>query len=166
MHYAKLCRDAGILTSLDGGAVRINTMELLRLIDITIVSERIGEQLNLTEAAALDLLKEEGCKIDGVTLGERGLIWYDEMARVAVTPVLAVPAAKIVDTNGAGDMFHGAYIYSYLAHPDASWRAHLESARGALAHAIRSLGNEAHLPTGADIEAAIAHYQPSQSVPA
>ena len=31
--------------------------------------------------AALDLLKTKGCKIGGVTMGERGMLWYDENGR-------------------------------------------------------------------------------------
>jgi sugar/nucleoside kinase (ribokinase family) len=34
LHYAKLCREAGILTSLDGGGLRSNTHELLGFIDV------------------------------------------------------------------------------------------------------------------------------------
>src|SRR5690606_19663580 len=78
MHYAKLCRDAGIMTSLDGGALRDNTHELLQLINVAIVAERLCEQMNLSPEAMLDYLKERGCKIGGVTLGERGMVWYDE----------------------------------------------------------------------------------------
>src|SRR5207248_4571230 len=47
IHYAKLCRSAGILTSLDGGGVRANTHELLEHIDVAIVAERLCEQMNL-----------------------------------------------------------------------------------------------------------------------
>jgi sugar/nucleoside kinase (ribokinase family) len=157
-HYAKACREAGILTSLDGGGMRVNTMELLGYIDIAIVSERLCEQLNLSSAGVLDLLKSKGCKIGGVTLGERGLHWYDEMGHVSVMPALAVPKEQIVDTNGAGDVFHGAYIYSYLSNPKASWDAHFRFARAASAHAIQFLGNEARLPSADDVKATAMRY--------
>src|SRR3954451_5798117 len=39
IHYAKACRDAGILTSLDGGGLRSNTHELLEFIDVAVVAE-------------------------------------------------------------------------------------------------------------------------------
>jgi sulfofructose kinase len=60
-----------------------------------------------------------------------------------------------VDTSGAGDVFHGAYIYSYLATPYASWDEHFRFARAAAVHKIQHLGNEAGLPTLADIEASV-----------
>ena len=59
----------------------------------------------------------------------------------------------MIDTNGAGDVFHGAYIYSYLANPGKSWQDHFEFARAASTYKIQRLGNEAGLPTLADIEA-------------
>jgi sulfofructose kinase len=154
IHYAKACREAGILTSLDGGAVRKNTLELLSLIDVAVVSERFCEQLQLSPAGALDVLKTKGCKIGGVTMGERGLLWYDESGKVQTMASLPVPEKDIVDTNGAGDVFHGAYIYAYLANPEWDWAARFRFARAASAHAIQRLGNEAKIPSLADVKAA------------
>lgn len=152
MHYARTCREAGILTSLDGGGLRANTHELLEFIDVAIVAERLCEQMNLTPSEMLGYLKSRGCKIGGVTLGERGLVWYDETGTEGVLPALAVPPEAVVDTNGAGDIFHGAYVYSAMARPELPWREHFIFARAASAYAIQHLGNEASLPTLADIE--------------
>jgi sugar/nucleoside kinase (ribokinase family) len=151
MHYARTCREAGILTSLDGGGLRSNTHELLEFIDVAIVAERLCEQMNLTPAEMLAYLKGRGCKIGGVTMGERGLLWYDETGLESLLPALAVPSASVVDTNGAGDIFHGAYVYSAMARPERSWREHFQFARAASAYAIQHLGNEASLPTLSDI---------------
>jgi sugar/nucleoside kinase (ribokinase family) len=147
MHYARICREAGILTSLDGGGLRSNTHELLEFIDVAIVAERLCEQMDLTPAGMLGYLKSRGCRIGGVTLGERGLVWYDETGQEGVLPALDVPSGAVVDTNGAGDIFHGAYVYSAMARPGLSWREHFVFARAASAHAIQHLGNEASLPT-------------------
>jgi sugar/nucleoside kinase (ribokinase family) len=163
IHYAKACKEAGILTSLDGGGLRVNTMELLPFIDVAIVSERFCEQLHLTPIAVLELLRAKGCGIGGVTMGERGLLWYGEKKEIGVMPALAVPASDVVDTNGAGDVFHGAYIYSHLSRANLAWSAHFEFARAASAHAIRFLGNEARLPTVADVEATMLRYPPVQA---
>ena len=54
IHYAKLCREDGILTSLDGGGLRTNTHELLAFIDIAIVAERLCEQMDKTPAQMLE----------------------------------------------------------------------------------------------------------------
>ena len=158
LHYARDCRSAGILTSLDGGGLRKNTHELLKFIDIAIVAERFCEQTKLAPADTLKYLKERGCKIGGVTMGERGLLWYDETGTVGGLPSLRVPLSRIVDTNGAGDVFHGAYIYSYLSKPQQQWSVHFEFARAASAFKIQHLGNEAGLPTLNDIAAAMKEF--------
>ncbi|MBW7972505.1 sugar kinase [Bradyrhizobium sp. BR 10289] len=151
MHYAKVCREAGILTSLDGGGLRTNTHELLEFIDVAIVAERLCEQMDLTPPQMLEYLKSRGCKIGGVTMGEKGLLWYNETGTVETMPAMPIPRERVIDTNGAGDVFHGAYVYSYLAHPGKSWREHFDFARAASTFKIQRLGNEAGLPTLVDI---------------
>ena len=47
-------------------------------------------------------------------MGEKGLLWYDETGAVRTLPALPIPRERVIDTNGAGDVFHGAYVYSYL----------------------------------------------------
>src|SRR3979490_1447336 len=50
IHYAKLCREDGILTSLDGGGLRTNTHELLEFIDVAIVA---GKDAGLSQEPGL-----------------------------------------------------------------------------------------------------------------
>ena len=159
IHYAKHARAAGILTSLDGGGLRSNTHELLSFIDVAVVAERLCEQMSLAPAEMLEYLKGRGCRVGGVTVGERGLLWYDETGAVRSTAALAVPPERILDTSGAGDIFHGAYLYSYLAAPTRTWAEHFKFARAAAAHKIQHLGNEAGLPALQDIEAIRREYE-------
>jgi sugar/nucleoside kinase (ribokinase family) len=158
IHYAKSCREAGILTSLDGGGLRSNTRELLEFIDIAVVAERLCEQMNMSPGEMLQYLRSRGCRIGGVTLGERGMVWYDETGTDRILPALNVPDDLVVDTNGAGDIFHGAYIYSALAHKDARWEEHFRFARAASAYSIQHLGNEESLPVLPDIEVTQARF--------
>jgi sugar/nucleoside kinase (ribokinase family) len=153
IHYAKLCREAGILTSLDGGGLRTNTHELLAHIDVAIVAERFCQQMDKTPEAMLDYLKSRGVKIGGVTQGERGVYWYDESGAVQRLLAPGVPRHMVRDTSGAGDVFHGAYVFSYLTEPGRSWREHLEFGSHAAAYKIQHLGNEAGLPTMDDVAA-------------
>jgi sugar/nucleoside kinase (ribokinase family) len=60
---------------------------------------------------------------------------------------------RVIDTSGAGDVFHGAYVYSYLSAPAKSWEEHFRFARAASAFKVQVLGNEAGLPKPADITA-------------
>ena len=153
IYYAKLCRETGIMTSLDGGGLRSNTHELLGYIDVAIVAERLCEQMNLTPREMINYLKERGCRVGGITQGEKGLLWYDESGVIRTLPALSIPRARVLDTNGAGDVFHGAYMYSYLANPAQSWAEHFRFARAASTFKIQRLGNEAGLPTLPDIAA-------------
>ncbi len=158
LHYAKACREAGILTSLDGGAVRETTDELLASIDAAVVSERFCEQLGKSTGETLNYLRSRGCPVGAVTLGEHGTVWYEGSGPDQHLPALDVPLAEVIDSNGAGDIFHGAYITSYLRNPEVGWSDHFHFARGASTHSIRHLGNEASLPTLEDIEIAIATF--------
>jgi len=121
IHYAKICHEAGVLTSLDGGGLRSNTHDLLEFIDVAVVAERLCEQMHMSPGEMLQYLRARGCKIGGVTMGPRGLVWYDETRTERVLPALHVPEQLVIDTNGAGDIFHGAYIFSYLTDSAATW---------------------------------------------
>lgn len=152
LYYAKLCRERGILTSLDGGGIRSNTEELLGYIDVAICSERMCEQFGLAPEGLCDLLRKRGVRVGGVTLGSEGLVWYNGDGPIRRMPALAVPSSQVIDTNGAGDIFHGAYVYSYLAQPRKPWSEHFMFARAASAHSVRFLGIENSLPSLQDVE--------------
>ncbi len=162
LHYAKACRQRNILTSLDGGAVRENTDEVLEHIDAAVMSLRFCEQMDLTPGQTLEYLRKKGCPLGAITLGEHGTVWYEAGGPDRFLPALDVPKKKVIDTNGAGDVFHGAYIASYLHAPYRSWEEHLHFARGASAHAIQCLGNEASLPSLEDITEAIQTFREKQ----
>ncbi len=151
IHFARAGREAGILTSLDGGGMRENTIELLKFIDVAVVAERLCEQMNFEPHEMLNFLKSRGCAVGAVTRGEKGVIWYERGSGIKTMPALDIPRERVIDTNGAGDIFHGAYIYSALASPEATWEDHFRFARAASAHAIQHLGNEASLPTLAEV---------------
>ncbi len=165
LHYARLFRENGVLTSLDGGGLRSNTHELMGYVDVAVVAERLCEQMRMTTPEMLDYLKTRGVRVGGVTEGERGMLWYDEMGTVSRLPALPIPSASVIDTSGAGDVFHGAYVASYLNEPQAPWRKHFEFARAAAAHKVQRLGNEAGLPSRDDILRVIRDHAAREEVP-
>ena len=102
---------------------------------------------------------------NAVTMGAKGLLWYDESDAERFLPALDVPDRLVIDTNGAGDIFHGSYVYSYLIDPDAEWEQHFKFARAASAHSIQHLGNEASLPTLAQINETAARFGERRQTP-
>ncbi|HEV8678162.1 MAG TPA: sugar kinase [Stellaceae bacterium] len=158
IHYARACREKAILTSLDGGGLRSNTHELLAFIDVAVAAERLCEQMRLSPPEMLAYLRSRGCRVGGVTLGARGLVYYEGASGNRSMPALDVPDELVVDTSGAGDIFHGAYVYSVLTSPGRSWDEHFRFARAAAAYSIGHLGNEASLPTLDDINATQARF--------
>jgi sugar/nucleoside kinase (ribokinase family) len=165
LHYAKVCRDNGIMTSLDGGGLRSNTHEVLEFIDVAVVAERLCEQMRLAPGEMLQYLRARGCRVGAVTLGSNGLLYYQGDGADRWMPALAVPASLVLDTNGAGDIFHGAYVYAALTNPFTSWEDHFRFARAASAYAIQHLGNEASLPTLLDINETCARFDEHRESP-
>jgi sulfofructose kinase len=153
IHYARAARESGVLVSLDGGALRPRIDELFDFVDVAVVSKKLCEQKSLSETEMLAWLKSKGARVGAVTIGEKGTLWYGEDGVVHHLPALGVPAEKVVDTSGAGDVFHGAYCASWLERPDASWAEHFDFARAASAYKVQHLGNEAGLPSHGDIAA-------------
>jgi sugar/nucleoside kinase (ribokinase family) len=124
---------------------------VLNYIDVAVVAEAFCAELKLTPKEALAFLKSRGVKIAAVTQGERGMLWSDEDGVISLMPSLKVPDEKVIDTSGAGDVFHGAYLASYLANRTARWADHFDFARAGSAFKVQHLGNEAGLPTHEDI---------------
>jgi sulfofructose kinase len=161
IHYARAAREQGVLVSLDGGALRPRIEELIDFVDVAVVSKKLCEQMGLSEGEMLTWLKSRGCRVGAVTVGEKGTFWYEGDGPQQRLPSLHVPPELVIDTSGAGDVFHGAYCASYLERPGAPWRAHFEFARAASAHKIQHLGNEAGLPRREDIARAQAAFAPA-----
>lgn len=103
-------RRAGVPTVLDAEVADADVFErLLPLTDHAIFSEPAlagfaGPDID----TALRRIETHGCRISAVTLGERGVEWREggEPRRL---PAFAV---AVIDTNGAGDVFHGAYAFA------------------------------------------------------
>ncbi|HXZ44463.1 MAG TPA: PfkB family carbohydrate kinase [archaeon] len=109
---ARWAREDGIPVSLDAERFTQRRDELFRLTDILIVAERFGREVTGKEDVAeiLEELTRLGPSCVGITSGERGsaLRYRGEIIHVPAFPV------GVVDTTGAGDVFHGAFLYGVL----------------------------------------------------
>lgn len=105
-------REHGVPTVLDADVAEDAVFDtLLPYTDFAVFSEPglagYAADAGSTEGG-LRLARERGCNLAAVTLGDRGLLYYDGQA-VSRLPALPVHA---VDTTGAGDVFHGALAFA------------------------------------------------------
>lgn len=110
---AKIARKAGTKVLYDAGGLYEGVEQLLEITDYLIPSENFG--LTFTgksneEDAARDLFERFHPEMVAITTGSTGGILYDGKT-ASRWPVFKV---NVVDSNGAGDVFHGAFAYAML----------------------------------------------------
>jgi len=140
---------------LDAGSMREGMLELCGLCDVVIASQRFIRQLTAAEVSQqrLAALHATGAPQVGITLGAGGSVFSDGKQHY-FQPAFEVP---VQDTTGAGDAYHGGFIYGML-----SGLAPQECMRVASAVATlkcRGLGARETLPTAAELQEFLAgHY--------
>ncbi len=130
-------------TVLDAGSLREGTKLLCGRVDYLAASEKFAKQiteiddLNLREnrKKCLKRLKFVNKNNIIVTIGERGLFYdnngiYCEMK--AYSPFKVTSAKNILDTTGAGDIFHGAFTYGLIKGYDLPFSLKLGTMAAAL----------------------------------
>ncbi len=151
VHLAGLAQERGIPVILDAGSLRPGVTDLIQRTDHFIAAENFAGQF-APEKSLPDLLqdlKRMGPEVVAITMGERGslCLWEDEPQWL---PALDIQAK---DTTGAGDVFHGAYIYGLLqgwAPPDRFRWATVTASLSCL-----SLGGRAGIPSRKSVEKAL-----------
>jgi ribokinase len=135
-------REAGGLVMLDAERVKDGTLDLLPLCDVQIVSEQFGRQATGEDdpAQAARALHARYGNLAVVTAGERGS-WCVGWGEAFHTPAFRV---NVVDTTGAGDVFHGGFLYGLLKDWPLRHVARFASAMAALK--CRSAGGRAGIP--------------------
>jgi sugar/nucleoside kinase (ribokinase family) len=104
LQAARWAREAGIPVMIDIDEMYDDsTHELLRFVDYLIASSDFaGDPRELAE--------RYGCPVVGITRGAGGTEFWNR-GRWIKSPAFKVPVA---DTTGAGDVFHGGFIYGLL----------------------------------------------------
>ncbi|MGD9497995.1 MAG: carbohydrate kinase family protein [Armatimonadota bacterium] len=142
-------REAGVPVVLDLERPQAEDRTLISRASHPIVPERFALQLTGERelAAAAQALLALGPEVVVVTRGAEG--------SMAFTPegVIHQPALRVepvVDTTGAGDVFHGAFAYGIALGYDL--RTNLRFASAAAALKCRALGGRAGIPTMAQVQ--------------
>jgi len=109
---AARAKAAHVPVMVDAGRLRPGMMELIRSCDYVVGSEEFARDLGweLTPEMLSLERRKLGIPILTITLGPKGSITASE------NELFHVPAfgVKAVDSTGAGDVFHGAYIYGAI----------------------------------------------------
>jgi sugar/nucleoside kinase (ribokinase family) len=143
---SRAARAASTIVTADIDNIYEGLPALLPLIDVLITSSEFPQRLtgiNDERAALIETKARYGCAIVGTTRGARGALVYCE-GEFFESPAFRVPGG-CRDTTGAGDAFHGGFIYGMLRGDDLEMCLKLGNAVAALK--CRSLGSRAGLPT-------------------
>lgn len=142
--FADECKMAGGIVVYDAGSVKEGSPELLARTDVAVVSRAFADKMfgHQDWEAACRALTEMGPSYAGVTLGGEGAVGLDG------EDFFEVPAFKVeplVDTTGAGDVFHGALDVGILNGWD--FKTCMTFASAVAAMKCRRLGGRAGIPT-------------------
>ncbi|HBH61376.1 MAG TPA: carbohydrate kinase [Nitrospiraceae bacterium] len=145
-HAVRRARERNIPIMLDAGRVREGMIELARLCDYVVASEEFGRELSgdgrsFDAEAAVRHMNSFGARASTITLGDRGSITITEN-KIFRTPAFKV---NVADTTGAGDVFHGGYIFGLLKRWDMKDVVRFASAFAALK--CTQPGGRAGIPT-------------------
>ncbi|MBU2498530.1 MAG: sugar kinase [Proteobacteria bacterium] len=162
LEAARQAGDLRMKVVLDAGAMREGSLQLVSLVDVLIASERFAEPFigpGASAEAALRRLCGLGPKEVVVTLGARGSIGWDgnKTHRQEAFPINAV------DTTGAGDVYHGAYIYGMLQKWGMADCMCFASATSALK--CRAIGAREGIPSLGEINALIQRFPDLKPLP-
>jgi len=104
LQAARWAKEAGLPVVIDIDEVYgESTHELLRLVDYLIAGSDFAQDPG-------ELAARYGCKVVGITRGAEGAVFLDR-GRLIESPAFKV---RVADTTGAGDVFHGGFIYGLL----------------------------------------------------
>lgn len=151
LRLAQAARESETIVSADIDNVYPGLPDLLPFIDIMIGSKEFPHRvtgIRDERAALIELQTRYGCKITGMTLGTSGAIVYCE-GQFIESPAFDAPGG-CKDTTGAGDAFHGGFLYGMLRGEDLETCLRFGNAVAAMK--CSALGARTGLPTHAQLQ--------------
>ncbi len=148
IHCAQIARDNGVIVAIDAGTIVPGIEKLLEMANIIIASKKFAERFvgeSDPEKSAKKLFGASNY-FSAVTIGSEGSIGFDgnHVFRQSAFNL------EVVDTTGAGDVFHGAFAYKYVNGGD--WQACLRFAAAVAALKCTKLGGRTGIPSLSEAE--------------
>ncbi|HEY0322247.1 MAG TPA: PfkB family carbohydrate kinase [Pyrinomonadaceae bacterium] len=148
---ARTARALGTIVSADIDNIYEGLPELLPLIDILISSNEFPSQLTgirEERKALLEIKARYGNAMVGLTCGTGGALLLCDGQFIESRAYCVPDGCR--DTTGAGDAFHGGFLYGLLRGLDVETALSVANATAALK--CRSLGARTSLPTRAELD--------------
>ena len=150
VRVATAAKAAGTIVSADIDNVYEGLPELLPLIDIMIGSKEFPRRvtgISDQRESLVELHNRFGCAIVGMTLGAAGAMIYCD-GQFIESPAFQT-AGRCRDTTGAGDAFHGGFLYGLLS--GENLETSLKFGNTVAAIKCSALGARTALPTQAEL---------------
>ena len=151
LRLAQAAREGGTVVSADIDNVYDGVTQLLPFIDVLIGSKEFPRRVTGIadpHEALIELKTRYGCAIAGMTMGTAGAIVYCEEEFIE-SPAFEAPGG-CKDTTGAGDAFHGGFLYGLLRGDDIETSLRFGNAVAAMK--CSALGARSALPTEAQLQ--------------
>lgn len=148
---AGAAKETGTIVSADIDNIYGGLPELLPMIDILITSREFPHRLtgiSDERTSLVEMKARYGCALVGITMGKRGAMIYCD-GQFLESSAYEVPGG-CRDTTGAGDSFHGGFLYGLLSGEDIETSLKLANATAALK--CRDLGARTALPTRSELK--------------
>ncbi len=143
-------KSLGMQVVYDAGSPRGGMHELMKLTDVLIASETFAtEVVGGALPESLKALQAKGPKTVVITIGPEGSVGLEGERSEIISALDVHP----VDTTGAGDVYHGAFIYGMLQGWDL--RRKMLFANAAAGLKCRVLGGRAGIPSLQEIDQAL-----------
>ncbi|MDO5568957.1 MAG: carbohydrate kinase family protein [bacterium] len=139
----------GVVSIMDADRVTTENIKLAKMVDYLVTSKGFAEQYTNITIDTSDVntlinaykkLKEDFEGEIVITLEDKGCI-YEEKGEIKIMPAYS---CKAVDTTGAGDIFHGAFVYGLMCGYSYEDVIRISNIAGGLS--VRKVGSRYSIP--------------------
>ena len=132
LYIAKNCKKKNLIQVVDLDNYKLNAKvkQIIDLSSFPIFSETGAFEYTKIKSiiGSLKKMYSKKNKFYAITAGEKGVYWIEDGSIFNCKP----PKIKVIETNCAGDVFHGAYAISLFKYDDFKSRIEFASAAASL----------------------------------